>query len=186
MDVLNTYLSAAADVILRYGGTLDKFMGDGVMAFFNAPVRQEDHALRAICAAWEITERIAQEAPEVNGHRLAFGIGLHTGEAVVGNVGSRYLMNYTALGDAVNVAKRLQEMAGPAQILLSENTYERVKDQIEATPLGERQLAGRQAPIHVWELRKLRLSQAEREQLITEISPAQESPVPSEAEKPAT
>lgn len=175
MDLLNAYLSIAADVIFRYGGTLDKFMGDGVMAFFNAPIPQADHALRAVVAAWEIRERVAAEGPEVNGSHLTFGIGIHTGEAIVGNVGSKELMNYTALGDTVNVAKRLQEMAAKAQILLSGETYRLVKDIAESIALGQQRLPGRQAPVEVWELRGLKLSPAQKEQLTVNPRPEEES-----------
>ncbi len=180
MDVLNAYLSLASDVVIRYEGTLDKFMGDAIMAFFNAPVPQEDHALRAVCTATEIHERVAQEGPEANGRRLGFGIGIHTGDAVVGNVGSQYLMNYTALGDSVNVAKRLQEMAGPGQTLISQATYELVRDWVDVVPLGERRLEGRQAPIHVYEVRAVRLSPAERERLTRPLEPVASAKVNAE------
>ncbi len=151
MDILNTYLSEATEAIVKYGGTLDKFMGDGVMAFYNAPVSQEDHALRAVATALEIHERVARNGPLVNGKRLTFGIGIHTGDAVVGNVGSPYLMNYTALGDSVNVAKRLQELAKPGQTLVSGITYEQVKPYVkESEDLGKVQLYGRQEPVHVY------------------------------------
>ena len=157
MEVLNTYLSEATDVILKYDGTLDKFMGDGIMAFFNAPVLQEDHALRAVRTAQEIHRRVEARGAIVDGHRLQFGIGIHTGEAVVGNVGSQYLMNYTALGDSVNVAKRLQEMAQPGHTLISRETYEEIKPYVlEVEHLGLQRLQGRQEPVDVYDVKSLK------------------------------
>lgn len=152
MELLNFYLSEATEAILAYGGTLDKFMGDGLMAFFNAPVPQRRHALRAVSAAQEIHRRVREQGPNIDGQHLQFGIGVHTGEAVVGNVGSRYLMNYTALGDTVNVANRLQEIAGGEQTLISESTYRLVAPHVEARHLGSRQLQGRAEPVDVYEL----------------------------------
>ncbi len=166
MDVLNAYLSEATEAILKYGGTLDKFMGDGVMAFFNAPIPQEDHALRAICTAQEIHERVRHNAPTVDGQRLTFGIGVHTGEAVVGNVGSRYLMNYTALGDSVNVAKRLQEIAEGEQTLITEETYTLVKPYVKAASLGKQRLEGKKEPVHVLSVESLTLDEETRQSLV--------------------
>jgi len=151
MEVLNAYLSEATDSILAHRGTLDKFMGDGLMAFFNAPVPEENHALLAASAAADIHRRVRERGPRINGKPLEFGIGIHTGEAVVGK-GSRYLMNYTALGDAVNVAKRLQEIAQGNQTLLSEETYRLIAPYARANDLGVRQVQGRVEPVHVYEL----------------------------------
>ncbi|MEW5721178.1 MAG: adenylate/guanylate cyclase domain-containing protein, partial [Chloroflexota bacterium] len=124
IKILNVYLSLAAKTILKYEGTLDKFMGDGAMAMFNAPLPQADHAWRAACAALTLQREVTALAPKLPlSQRLCFRIGLHTGEAVVGNIGTRELMNYTAIGDTVNVAKRLQENAEDNQILISRPTF---------------------------------------------------------------
>ncbi len=177
MDLLNTYLSEATEAIITYGGTLDKFMGDGVMAFFNAPVLQEDHALRAVATALEIHRRVAVNGPAVNGKRLSFGIGIHTGDAVVGNVGSRYLMNYTALGDSVNVAKRLQEMAAPDQVLVSEATYRLVEPYVaKGQALGLQHLQGRQEPVAVFAIQELNLDEETLARLSSPASSAVRSP----------
>ncbi len=160
MVVLNAYLSEATEAILKYGGTLDKFMGDGVMAFYNAPVPQEDHALRAVATALEIHERARTNDVKVRGNTMAFGIGVHTGDAVVGNVGSEYLMNYTALGDSVNVAKRLQEMAGAGETLVSETTYRLIEPYVEEGEcLGPQNLQGRQEPVNVYAVRRLNIDE---------------------------
>ncbi len=175
MDLLNTYLSEATQALITYGATLDKFMGDGVMAFFNAPVPQEDHALRAVVTALEIHERVRAREPAVEGPRLAFGVGIHTGDAVVGNVGSEYLMNYTALGDSVNVAKRLQEIAEPGQTLVSEATYSLIAPYVaESQDLGLQHLQGRQEPVRVYSIERLDLDEATRARLRrTTVSEAQ-------------
>ncbi|MDE3090637.1 MAG: GAF domain-containing protein [Chloroflexota bacterium] len=153
VDVLNAYLSIAADVILKHEGTLDKFMGDAVMAIFNAPLPQNEHALIAAKAALgmraAVTHLHDRLPPPL---RLHFGIGIHTGEAVVGNVGTEQQMNFTAIGDAVNLAKRLQENAKGGQILLSEQTYARVRQQVEAHALPSLKVKGRRAITEVWEL----------------------------------
>ncbi len=156
VDILNEYLAAAAGAILEFEGTLDKFMGDAVMAIFNAPLPQPDHALQAVRAAVclrEATARLHTRLPEML--RLGYGIGVHTGEAVVGNVGTQQQMNYTAIGDAVNLAKRLQEDAASGQILLSGQTYARVCAFVRATPLPPRRVKGRRRIEQIWELQNV-------------------------------
>lgn len=144
LETLNAALAAMAEAITAHGGTVDKFMGDGIMAIFNAPRKQADHTYYAIQTALDIQRRIADRPPwRVN-------LGLHTGEAVVGNVGSANLLNYTAIGDAVNLAKRLQEMARGGQILASEETLARVQDRVAGQYLGEQTVQGRQAPVRVY------------------------------------
>ncbi|RME06416.1 MAG: PAS domain S-box protein, partial [Anaerolineae bacterium] len=134
--VLNSYLSIAADVVLAEEGTLDKFMGDAVMAFWNAPDRQPDHVLRAVRAAWKIRQAVEiHRARQPRDQRLFFSIGINTGEAMVGNVGTRELFNYTAIGDAVNFAQRLEAAALPGQILLAEAVYRQVADAVVARQL---------------------------------------------------
>jgi adenylate cyclase len=153
MDVLNHYLSLGAEAVFLQEGTLDKFQGDMVMAFFNAPVDQEDHALRAVRAALAMRTDIQIYHQQVDpAYRLNFGIGINTGEAVVGNVGTAQIKNYTIIGDSVNLAKRLQEEAAPNQILLGSSTYELVKDYVEARELAPTQVKGRAAFERVYEL----------------------------------
>jgi PAS domain S-box-containing protein len=154
VDVINHYFTLAADAILLHEGIIDKFMGDSVMALFNTPfVEQEDHALRAVRAALAVIYDLdaAREtlAPE---YRLHMGIGIHTGDAVLGNIGSPYRLDFSAIGDAVNLAKRLQEVALPGQILMSQATYERTKEWVEVIPLDPIQVKGRQSLEQVYEL----------------------------------
>ncbi len=153
VDILNAYLSVAADAILKYEGTLDKFMGDAVMGIFNAPLPQYEHALIAAQAALAMragVTRLHDRLPKPL--RLHYGIGIHTGEAVIGNVGTEQQMNYTAIGDAVNLAKRLQETAKGGQILLSGPTYAKIRLRVNANWLPPVQVKGRNAVTEVWEL----------------------------------
>ncbi len=154
LATVNSYLTIAADSVLHYGGMLDKFMGDAAMALFNAREPQPDHAMRAIKAALYIQERMAffnsQVAPA-----LQFGIGISTGEAVVGNVGTPTIHNYTALGDTVNVAARLESKAKGGEILLGGETYRLVSHWFAAEPVGLLTVRGRRSKIEGYRLTKL-------------------------------
>jgi len=153
VKVLNGYLSLAYQVILRYEGTLDKFLGDGVMAVFNAPLPQPDHAWRAACTALALQREAATFAAQLpESQRLALRIGLHTGEAIVGNIGARELMNYTAVGDTVNIAKRLQENAEVGRTLISRSTYALIEEKVVVVPHETLAVRGRAAPVEVFEL----------------------------------
>jgi adenylate cyclase len=155
VDTLNQYLSMAAASILMYEGTLDKFMGDAVMGIFNAPLEQEDHVLRAVRSAIAMQRAIADHYHTIDTkQRLSFGVGLHVGEVVVGNVGMTDRMDYTAIGDAVNVAKRIQENTPGGKILISEAVYQAVKDSLNASFYDELKLKGREEPMPVYELRE--------------------------------
>lgn len=154
---LNRYLSTAAEAIFRHNGTVDKFMGDGIMAIFNAPVTDSDHTLNAVRAALDIHEHIRLMSAEDSqlgeeGPKLQFGIGIHTGEAIVGNVGATYLMNYTAIGDVVNMAKRLEEYAGQGQTLVSQAVIDAIGNRIEASALKPVAIKGRAEPQPVFQV----------------------------------
>jgi len=153
MDVLNRYLSLGAEAVLMQEGTLDKFQGDMVMAFFNAPVDQTDHALRAVRAALAMRADILAYHKTVEpAYRLSFGVGINTGDAVVGNVGTAQIKNYTIIGDSVNLAKRLQDYASPNQILLGSSAYALVKDHVVARDLEPIRVKGREAVERIFEL----------------------------------
>ncbi len=125
VETLNRIFRALSQVVFNHRGTLDKYLGDGLMAFYGAPVGGEDDAKRAVDTALEmqrVFREVCQEAGE-DVAALALGIGLNSGEAVVGNIGSENVMDYTVVGDVVNVAKRLQEQAAGGEVLLSEATY---------------------------------------------------------------
>jgi PAS domain S-box-containing protein len=158
VEVINQYFAFALAAVDQREGIVDKFLGDAVMAHFNTPLRPvTEHAWRAVLAAWDFKgtiEEYLRGVPEED--RLDVGIGINTGEPVVGNVGAEDRMEYTAIGDAVNLAKRLQESARGGQILLSNSTYELVKDQVEVKVLEPIQVKGRQALEQVYELLDVR------------------------------
>lgn len=154
LHILNEHLALATNAILEEEGTMDKFIGDGVMALFNAPVAQPDHALRAARSAIKIRDRIVawgkEHAPALN-----VRIGIHTGEALVGNIGTPEFMNYTAIGDTVNVAKRLQEESANNSIIISEATASALPHATDLSQLGSRHVKGRQTPIPLYCLNAL-------------------------------
>ncbi|MEW5960676.1 MAG: adenylate/guanylate cyclase domain-containing protein, partial [Chloroflexota bacterium] len=156
VDALNQYLSIAATSILMFEGTLDKFMGDAVMGIFNAPLKQPDHVLRAVRAAITMQRAIADYHHGLGEERaLSFGVGLHVGEVVVGNVGMSDRMDYTVIGDAVNLAKRIQENAPGGKVLISEAVYEEVKSSIKAVFHKEMTVKGRQQIVTTYEVQEL-------------------------------
>jgi len=153
VDTLNIYLGFAADAILAEEGTLDKFMGDAVMAIFNAPLPQRNHAMLAVRAAHRFQRAITAYHKTISpGQRLSFGVGIATGEAVVGNVGTKQVRNYTAIGESVNLARRLQEGAAASKILLDENAFRQVQDFVEAREIPALQIKGWEEPVTVYEL----------------------------------
>lgn len=155
-EILNRHLTLAAEAVLEQEGTLDKFIGDAVMAVFNAPLAQEKHILRAVRAAWRMKTDISNMHVRMEpGLQLSFGIGISTGPAVVGNVGSPMLQNYTAIGSTVNLASRLQTHAGPGQILLDGKAYAQIQDHVQANALGLTYFKGHSEPTRVFELTEL-------------------------------
>ncbi len=156
--VLNNYLSLAAQAILEEEGTLDKFMGDAVLAIWNSPDQQKDHALRAVRAAWSIVQRSQAAHKDFSDpiQRMIFRVGITTGQAIIGNVGTSELFNYTAIGDVVNLAQRLQAAAKPGQILLHKNTYDIVSERVIARALKPLTVKGREQPAEVYELKGLK------------------------------
>ena len=154
IEALNDYLSVAANVILSYSGTLDKYLGDGVMAIFNAPEDQPNHPQLAAEAALML-QQAARELAGARQDGLSFSIGVHVGEAVVGYIGTDTAVNYTAVGDVVNVAKRLQEHAAPGQILVEESFIQRLGALANARPLGEIKFRGRKQQTVAYELQAL-------------------------------
>ena len=151
--ILNQYLAAAAEAVLAEDGTIDKFLGDAVMAWFNAPIPQPDHALRAVYSALGIKKAITTLQSQLSfGHQLGFGVGIHMGEAVLGLVGTEKRLDYTAIGDSVNTAKRIQENAGLGQILISEDVHTQVADFVIATLHESILVKGKREPIRVYEV----------------------------------
>jgi len=157
VTVLNQYLAAAADAILEQEGTVDKFMGDAVMAWFNAPIPQADHALRAVRAALGMRQAIHNLHNMLPaGAQLDFGLGIHFGEAVLGLIGTEERIDYTAIGDSVNTAKRIQENSTSNQILISSAAYQFVKGQIEVRTAEPILAKGKSRPLDVFEIIELK------------------------------
>lgn len=156
LKLLNTYHTMLVDVIRTHGGTVDKFIGDGVMALYNTPLTQPNHALFAMKTALAIRDALPrfheQFAP---GQRMTINFGVHTGDAVVGNVGAPEIMNYTAVGDTVNLAARLQAISRGGQILMSEATYQAMGKVGNVTSVGELSLRGRRESVFTYEMQSL-------------------------------
>lgn len=158
--VLNDHLSALSDLVLRYEGTLDKYIGDCVMCFFNAPERQADHALRAVRLALDM-QRAHHAVMERWRARLVLppiGIGISTGETMVGNFGSVRRLEYTAIGHDVNLAARLCGAAEADQTLISQSTYDLVRDFVVTQAMPVMRLKGIEGDVHCWNVTGLSLS----------------------------
>lgn len=157
VNILNHYITVAAEAILAEAGTLDKFLGDGVMAYFNAPLPQPDHVLRAVRAAWRVCRLVeASHSRLPPASRLQLGVGVSTGEVVVGNIGAPQMMNFTVIGDAVNISRRLQECARGGQILVSQQVYRQVHPYVEARPVGMIEFKGHPQPEPAFEVLAVR------------------------------
>ncbi len=157
VDLLNGFLSEMTDIILDLGGTLDKYEGDAIIAFWNAPLHQPDHAVRACRAALRCQKRLAELRPkflESFGHSLSMRIGLNSGPAVVGNMGSSQRFDYTAMGDTVNLAARLESACKQYKIpiLVGEATCEGVRDSIVLREVDLIRVVGKKKPIHVYQI----------------------------------
>ncbi|WP_437511290.1 adenylate/guanylate cyclase domain-containing protein [Sorangium sp. So ce1099] len=153
--LLNELFSMLTEIVFRHGGTVDKFIGDCVMAVWGAPLPQEDHARRALAAAEDMMrflETANEEWRERYDIEIRLGVGVNSGEAIVGNIGSDKRMEYTVIGDVVNVASRLEAIAAPNQVLVSEATRGLAGGAFPLRALGERNLTGRKTTTAVYEL----------------------------------
>ena len=150
VEMLNEYFELMVETIFKYEGTLDKFMGDGIMAFWGAPLAHRDDAIRCVQCALDQMEvlgrfnrqRIAEGKPA-----LAVGIGIHTGPGVVGYVGSSKALSYTVIGDTANTSARLCSSAAAGQIIISETTLARVGNRFEVEEIEARSLKGKEKPM---------------------------------------
>lgn len=159
VEILNEYLSLTTNAIFKNGGTLDKFIGDATMAVFNAPFDLEDYIYKAVCTALDIaagSDELEKKLLERFGKSVSFGIGVNCGPAVVGNIGCEFRMDYTAIGDTVNTAARLESNAKRGQILISSTVYEAVKERIEAEEIGVIPLKGKKDGALVYEVKGLK------------------------------
>jgi adenylate cyclase len=149
--VLNRHFHRMADIVFQYGGTLDKYLGDGLMAVFGAPMEKEDDAERAIQAARQMRQELREMKDDTGvGMQFDIRIGINTGRVVAGNIGSPNRVDYTVIGDPVNVASRLESIAQPNQILIGEETFRHVKGLFDIKKVGPKKVKGKGAEIMVY------------------------------------
>ena len=155
VEVLNQYFDSMVQVLFAHQGTLDKFLGDGLLAMFGTPLSQPDHPHRAVQAALAMQQALA----ELNSARrrrgqlaLHVGIGINSGEAIVGNIGSEQRMEYTVVGDMVNVAQRLQAQAGGGDVFIGENTFSCIRNQVKVYEVFDTQVKGRQQSVRAYRI----------------------------------
>ncbi|MCL1863295.1 MAG: adenylate/guanylate cyclase domain-containing protein [Defluviitaleaceae bacterium] len=155
VQTLNEYLELTTNSVFKNGGSIDKFIGDATMALFNGFVPLDDYVYKSVKSAWDMVQgadavnRIIQEK---FGIEIGFGIGVHCGEAIVGNLGPEFRKDYTAIGDTVNTAARLEANAKKSQVLISRDVYELLKNRITAVSIGEVELKGKSIPMELFEL----------------------------------
>lgn len=156
VDILNEYFGVITDAIFKNKGTLDKFIGDAAMAVFNSPFDLDDYVYRAVMTACDIakaSDALGGKLMERFGKKVSYGIGVNCGEAIIGNIGSNFRMDYTAIGDTVNTASRLESNAKAGEILISEEVKKRLEGRIETEDVGEIPLKGKQNKIFVYRVK---------------------------------
>jgi class 3 adenylate cyclase len=154
--MLNSYWAQTVPVVLgEHGGMIERFAGDAIMVVFNAAADQPDHALRAARAALAL-QRAADGVSRGRADWPRFRVGINTGPAIVGNVGTEQQRSFTAIGDTTNLAARLQTAAEPGQVVVGHPTYLAIRTEIETEPLGELDLKGKAAPVVAYLLIGLR------------------------------
>ena len=155
VQLLREYLTEMTEIVFRHGGTVDKYIGDAIMALYNVPFQTPDHAAQAVWTALEFQARLrslGERFADKYGIRLACGVGINTGMAIVGTVGSEQRLEYTAIGDTINVGARLESLTKDlgATILISEATYLEVKDLFVTQDRGEQRIKGKDIPVRVY------------------------------------
>jgi class 3 adenylate cyclase len=153
--LLDRYLSEMTKLIHRYDGTLNKIIGDGLLVFFGDPIPQEDHPERAVMMAVDMQKKVTELRKEwlQYGHELGIGIGINTGFMTLGNIGSDIHRDYTVIGNQVNVAARLESLAEPGQILISQRTYSRIRDLVKAEEVGRIRVKGIHHPVMTYSVK---------------------------------
>jgi len=151
MSLLNSYFAVAVPLILEHGGTIVQFVGDALLAVFDAPTPRRGHQLRAARAALAMQQAIAEIAGEGDG-APTFRIGINTGPALVGNIGAAEFRSFNVVGDAVNIASRLETFADPGTVLIGESTYRAIADEVVVTPMGPLDLKGKGDPVVAYRL----------------------------------
>jgi adenylate cyclase len=153
--LLDRYLSEMTKLIHRYDGTLNKIIGDGLLVFFGDPIPQEDHPERAVMMAVDMQKKVTELRKEwlQYGHELGIGIGINTGFMTLGNIGSDIHRDYTVIGNQVNVAARLESLAEPGQILISQRTYSRIRDLVKVEEVGRIRVKGIHHPVMTYSVK---------------------------------
>ncbi len=155
IDLLNEYFAAQTEIVFKYGGTLDKYYGDGMMVFFGDPIPYTDHAERAVRMALEMRGKLPELQKQWfmrQQERLNIGIGISTGYVTVGNIGSPARLDYTVIGNNVNLASRLADTAAPGQILITERTMVQIQEVVQAREQGEMTVEGSARPVRIYEV----------------------------------
>lgn len=155
VNLLNRYFTLASEIIFRHGGTLDKYIGDGMLALFGAPIVSERDAVKAVRAAVDLQRSLIefnQELAESQLPPISVGVGINTGQAIVGYIGSEQRLDYTAIGDTINTAARLESVAKPGQIIISENTWHDLDDSFMPSPLETVKLKGKSENLRIYEI----------------------------------
>jgi adenylate cyclase len=158
VDMMNEYFEQMVEIVFKYEGTLDKFMGDGIMALWGAPVVHPDDALRSVSCALEqmdVLARFNRRRVEDNLEPLAIGIGIHTGPLVAGYIGSSKALSYTVIGDVANTSARVCGIAAPGQILVSEATLAKLQNKVEVEELPPANLKGKEKPFRIFNVKRL-------------------------------
>lgn len=155
VQILNKYLSLTTSCIFNHGGMLDKFIGDATMAIFNAPNNQDDYVYEAVMAGLEMQKRgseLGEELKKEFGKTVSFGVGVHVGDAVVGNIGCDTRMDYTAIGDTVNTASRIEGKSLAGELLISEAVYALIGDRLDTEFKEDMMLKGKKEPVKVYKV----------------------------------
>lgn len=158
VDLLNDYFENITNAVFNNQGTLDKFIGDAAMAVFNSPFDLEDYTYKAVKTALDIqkcSEEIARISYEKTGIKIGFGVGVNCGEAIIGNMGSEYRVEFAAIGDTVNTASRLEGVAKAGQVIISKKVYDRLKGRIDVTWLGNVSLKGKAKEVEIYQVNGL-------------------------------
>jgi adenylate cyclase len=159
VELLNAHFTAMTEIIFNWRGTLDKYIGDEIMAVFGAPISTGDDAYAAVCAALDL-QRVNQEL-NVDRRRdgqpeIQVGIGIDTGEVVAGYIGSPMRMDYTVVGDRVNTAKRFCDMAAAGKVVVGQETWEEIEDRVAGVPIGNVRLKGKEQAVLAHEIVSLK------------------------------
>jgi adenylate cyclase len=152
VEALNAYLEIATSVIIKYGGYIDKFIGDAVMGVFGVPVFRQDHVERAVRAAVHMQDELHKQSLHGNQLLASVGISIHTGIVVAGNVGSQTKMEYTVIGDSVNVTSRLNALAGTGEVVVSQQVKEKIDHLMTTESLGPQKLKGKSEPVEAFKV----------------------------------